>query len=108
MITPQLTEQYGQVLRVSVVRSIFRPWVCAYTGARLKPKTLTPAPPIKPVLMKDLREISIGHTSTSGLGLRGTFRRGYSARLGPTTTKVNAKICKEMFSRKDAKTQRKL
>jgi hypothetical protein len=59
MITPQLTEQYGHVLRVSVVRSIFSPWVCAYTGARLNPKTLTPAPPIKVVLMKDLLEISI-------------------------------------------------
>jgi hypothetical protein len=54
MITPQLTEQYGHVLRVSVVRAIFSPCVCAYTGARLKPNTLTPAPPIIVVLMKVL------------------------------------------------------
>src|SRR4030095_9528149 len=63
MITPQLTEQYGQVLRVSVVRAIFNPCVCAYTGARLKPKTLTPAPPAKVVLMKVLLETSIASHS---------------------------------------------
>jgi hypothetical protein len=29
MITPQLTEQYGQVERVSLVRAIFNACVCA-------------------------------------------------------------------------------
>ena len=29
MITPQLTEQYGQVLRVSVVREILSVFACA-------------------------------------------------------------------------------
>jgi len=28
-MTPQLTEQYGQVLRVSLAREIFRLWVWA-------------------------------------------------------------------------------
>ncbi len=29
MMTPQLTEQYGQVLRVSLVRAILRVFACA-------------------------------------------------------------------------------
>src|ERR1044072_9705834 len=95
MITPQLTEQYGQVLRVSVVRSIFNPCVCAYTGARLNPKTLTPAPPIKVVLMKVLLERSIRHYLRVadfyfGYGSGAFSCRGYEARLGASTIKANA------------------
>src|SRR6266481_5824603 len=71
MITPQLTEQYGQVLRVSVVLAILSPCACAYTGARLNPNTETPAPPIKVVLMKVRLETSMtGTPSNSNCDLR--------------------------------------
>src|ERR1051325_9704417 len=59
MMTPQLTEQYGHVERVSVVRAIFNPWVCARTGARLKPKAETAAPPATVLLMKVLRSMPL-------------------------------------------------
>jgi hypothetical protein len=65
MITPQLTEQYGQVLRVSVVREILSACVCAYAGARLKPKADPPIPLARPTLMKVLLETSIGVTSVA-------------------------------------------
>src|ERR671936_2927799 len=59
MITPQLTEQYGQVERVSEVREIFSACVCAMTGATSKPKADRVAPPAKVALMKVLLETSI-------------------------------------------------
>src|SRR6266850_5594098 len=65
MITPQLTEQYGHVLRVSVVLAILSPCACAYTGARLNPNTETPAPPIKVVLMKVRLETSMTGTPSN-------------------------------------------
>src|SRR5712691_623895 len=65
MMTPQLTEQYGQVLRVSVAREIFRLWVWAYTGARSNPKADRPTPPTRVLLMKVLRENSIAASATS-------------------------------------------
>src|SRR2546426_5828012 len=46
MITPQLTEQYGQVDRVSLARAIFSVRSCAYAGCRSKPKTAAAAPPM--------------------------------------------------------------
>src|ERR1700692_1428353 len=56
MITPQLTEQYGQVERVSVARAIFSSRTCAAAGARSKPKTVAAAaPPIAPAFRKSLR-----------------------------------------------------
>src|ERR1700730_8643484 len=71
MITPQLTEQYGHVLRVSVVLAILSPCACAYTGARLNPNTETPAPPINVVLMKVRLETSMkGTPSNSNCELR--------------------------------------
>src|ERR1035438_6089517 len=46
MITPQLTEQYGQVERVSVVREILSSRDCAYAFCRLNPSAdATIAPP---------------------------------------------------------------
>src|SRR3954463_12445283 len=57
MMTPQLTEQYGQVERVSVVRAIFKACVCARTDDRLKPKAETAAPPAIVLLMKVLRSM---------------------------------------------------
>src|SRR5258707_233430 len=65
MITPQLTEQYGHVLRVSVVLAILSPCACAYTGARLNPNTETPAPPINVVLMKVRLETSMTGTPST-------------------------------------------
>src|SRR5713101_1060202 len=59
MMTPQLTEQYGQVLRVSVAREILRLWAWAYTGARSNPKADRPTPPTRLPLRKVLRESSI-------------------------------------------------
>ena len=49
MITPQLTEHYGHVLRVSVVREIFNTRACAYTGVTLNPNADNPTPPTRPV-----------------------------------------------------------
>src|SRR6266851_1566741 len=81
MITPQLTEQYGQVLRVSVVRAILSPCVCAYTGPRLNPNTETPAPPIKVVLMKVRLETSMtGTPSNSNCEIADRTTRGCSNR----------------------------
>src|ERR1700756_5440642 len=59
MITPQLTEQYGHVLRVSLAREIFRVWVWAWTGVRSNPRTETPTPPTRVLLRKVRRESSI-------------------------------------------------
>ena len=46
MITPQLTEQYGHVERVSFARAIFSVRSCAYAGFKSNPKTAAAAPPI--------------------------------------------------------------
>src|SRR5918993_3073360 len=45
MITPQLTEQYGHVDLVSVVRAIFNCRACAYAGVRSKPSSDSAVPP---------------------------------------------------------------
>jgi len=58
-MTPQLTEQYGQVLRVCVVREIFRAEDCACRGWRSKPRTEAPIAPAAPVVRKERREIPI-------------------------------------------------
>src|SRR5471032_579420 len=46
MITPQLTEQYGHVERVSVVRAILSSLACARTGRASNPNRSTTAPPV--------------------------------------------------------------
>src|SRR5882672_6207866 len=51
IITPQLTEQYGQVERVSVVRAIFSSFACARTGRASNPRRSAAAPPV-PTLKK--------------------------------------------------------
>src|SRR5882724_2482779 len=51
MITPQLTEQYGQVERVSVVRAIFNSFACARTGRASNPRRSAAVPPA-PTLKK--------------------------------------------------------
>src|SRR5712692_8759965 len=72
MMTPQLTEQYGQVLRVSVAREILRLWAWAYAGARSNPKADRPTPPARLLLRKVLRESSIitASATTSRAGPR--------------------------------------
>src|SRR2546422_11256091 len=45
MMTPQLTEQYGQVERVSFARAIRSVRSCAYAGLRSKPNTAAATPP---------------------------------------------------------------
>src|SRR5580698_6494981 len=65
MRTPQLTEQYGQVDRVSVARAIFNSFSCATAGVRSKPRREKPAPPTSAPLRKVLRESSIAHPPTN-------------------------------------------
>lgn len=64
MITPQLTEQYGHVERVSVVREIFSARDCAYAGFKSKPSSETIVPPA-PTFKKALRVEAIGAPPTS-------------------------------------------
>src|SRR5271169_773567 len=59
MRTPQLTEQYGQVDRVSVARAILSSLSCATAGVRSNPRREKPAPPASAPLRKVLRENSI-------------------------------------------------
>src|ERR1700683_4864742 len=59
MRTQQLTEQYGQVERVSVARAIFSSLSCATAGVRSNPRIEKPAPPTSAPLRKFLRENSI-------------------------------------------------
>src|SRR5579864_3424892 len=54
IITPQLTEQYGQVDRVSVVRAIFNSLDCAYAGRRSNPRMDAATSPA-PIFRKTLR-----------------------------------------------------
>src|SRR5215472_9065464 len=46
MMTPQLTEQYGHVERVSVVRAILSSLACARTGRASNPKSSAAALPV--------------------------------------------------------------
>src|ERR1700675_4044647 len=59
MRTPQLTEQYGQVERVSVARAILSSLSCATAGVRSNPRREKPAPPTSAPRRKFLRESSI-------------------------------------------------
>src|SRR5688572_5506840 len=43
-ITPQDTEQYGQMERVSVVRAILKAFACAWAAVRSKPNGVANAP----------------------------------------------------------------
>src|ERR1700690_3605349 len=63
MMTPQLTEQYGQVERVSVARAIFSSRISAYAGFRSKPKTVAAAPPSAATFRKFLRFVSMARPS---------------------------------------------
>src|ERR1700674_5865769 len=74
--TPQLTEQYGQVERVSVARAILSSLSCATAGVRSNPRREIPAPPASALLRKVLRESSIVHPPTALIAnLDQKFRR---------------------------------
>src|SRR5882672_2591685 len=64
MRTPQLTEQYGQVDRVSVARAILSSLSCATAGVRSNPRRETPAPPTRAPRRKFLRESSIASSDS--------------------------------------------
>src|SRR5579863_7142259 len=59
MRTPQLTEQYGHVDRVSVARAILSSLSCAIAGVRSNPRREKAALPVSAPLRKVLRESSI-------------------------------------------------
>jgi hypothetical protein len=63
MITPQLTEQYGHVLRVSLVREIFSVLAWARTGVTSKPNAETTVPPTIELWRKARLEIVIARLS---------------------------------------------
>ena len=86
------------MLRVSVVLAIFSPCVCAYTGARLNPKTLTPAPPIKVVLMKVRLETSIRHTPLTANCPRG-LKRGDVQRTSLHANQIQLNLCIAVLTR---------
>src|SRR6266853_1996005 len=67
MRTPQLTEQYGQVDRVSVARAILSSFSCAIAGVKSNPRREKPAPPTSAPLRKFLRESSIAHPPTTSI-----------------------------------------
>src|SRR5262249_9082422 len=66
MITPQLTEQYGHVDRVSLARAIFSTRNCANAGFTSKPKTAAATPPTAPTLRKSRRVGCIKPPSRQG------------------------------------------
>src|SRR5262249_14880931 len=91
MITPQLTAQYGQVDRVSVVRAIFNSRVAAYAGPRSKPKAVNPAP-VAVATRKSLREtvmdsppFRIRTTKMDDQGIGISMRVFYNANDAPGT-----------------------
>src|SRR5271165_1593548 len=94
MMTPQLTEQYGHVLRVSVEREIFRLPACASSGCASKPKTVIPTAPAMPVLKNARLDTSITQPSmTKDLGTVNWCRDGTQAlekRKGEAAIKVCA------------------
>src|ERR1700694_2572092 len=63
MRTPQLTEQYGHVDRVSVARAILSSLSCATAGVRSNPRREKAAPPVSAPLRKVLRESSMVSSS---------------------------------------------
>src|ERR1044071_6448874 len=73
------------MLRVSVVRAIFNPCVCARTGSSPKAKAETAAPPATVLLRKVLRSIpfnsSEGRRRQLGGGVVGGRGEGYASRV---------------------------
>src|SRR6516162_2493085 len=73
MMTPQLTEQYGHVLRVSVVREIFSDCDCATKGWTSKPNAEKPTIPAMPVFTNVRLDTSMARTSTGTVGIVGCW-----------------------------------
>src|SRR5262249_49852284 len=65
MTTPQLTEQYGHVDLVSVVREIFNSRSAAYAGARSNQNTVATGPPSPAAFRKSRRLVSISRPPMS-------------------------------------------
>src|SRR5262249_48560694 len=86
MMTPQPTEQYGQVLRVSVVRASLKARVSASTGCGEKPinARLEPPIPAAQALKNCLRFISIRPPDTPGH--ERTYARQDGDDIGPRLT----------------------
>src|SRR6516225_8718150 len=61
MMTPQLTEQYGHVERVSLARAILSARSSAYAGCRSKPKTDAATPPTVVSFRKSRRVACMVH-----------------------------------------------
>src|SRR5437773_1225078 len=76
MITPQLTEQYGHVERVSLARAIFSVRSCANAGFRSNPKTAAAAPPMVVNFRKSRRvRLQLGSPSAGEEGREHSRRK---------------------------------
>src|SRR5436190_200031 len=75
MMTPQLTEQYGQVLRVSLVRVIFKVLAWATTGVTSKPKADNTVPPAIELCRNMRRDMAIRHLLVLRPRLQGRYPR---------------------------------
>src|ERR1700732_354016 len=67
MMTPQLTEQYGQVERVSVARAIFSSRRCADAGLRTNPKIVAATPPRVATFSNSRRLVSMAGPSAAAI-----------------------------------------
>src|SRR5437870_12085530 len=92
MITPQLTEQYGHVERVSLARAILSVRSCANAGFKSNPKTAAAAPPMVVNFRKSRREgFMVGPPSAGGELGKGRLPRSLLNR-------TCQRACQEMFS----------
>src|SRR5579863_706388 len=83
MRTPQLTEQYGQVDRVSWARAILSSFSCATAGVRSNPRREKPAPPTSAPLRKFLRESSIAHPPATSISIEPSYDRKKDRKTEP-------------------------
>src|SRR4029077_5862098 len=110
MITPQLTEQYGHVERVSVVRAILSSFACARTGRASNPRRSAAALPV-PTLKNSRLDKPIGwppaRRNTSDLvryfscpvRMKGNFRKEFSRHARTRNAKCPLNFYKERFPR---------
>src|SRR5687768_15431119 len=70
-----LTEQYGQVDRVSVVRAIFSSRICASPGVRSNPRTDRAIPPVVALRMNSRRLVAMPATDWTHIRHRSMFYR---------------------------------
>src|SRR6266853_4678730 len=100
MITPQLTEQYGHVDRVSVVRAIFSSFACARTGRASNPSRSAAALPVptlknsrldKPIEVASCQANHVRFISLLLLPVRtpGRTRTSFANMLEPHTLNVH-------------------